>query len=165
MARLDQTCFSSNAFKLKGKRYLKSGHFFKDEVIQRKEKRQYKKRKHKSDMRSGLDDGSGMRSGATGLSGSRGNRNVLGSGLDSLASSDEDFPLPHSSHVNQSLLHRDEDIGDSSTTTVASSADEGLYSFRRTKHSVYLPVSRSLELKIQRLQIKQRYLLFYVVYM
>ncbi|KAJ8679396.1 hypothetical protein QAD02_015183 [Eretmocerus hayati] len=97
----------------------------KDEVVPRKEKRQYKKRKHKSDSRGGLDDGG--RSGS-GSSGSRGNRVALGSGLDPLASSDDDSPLPP--HAQPSLpSDRDED----------DTADEGQFAFRRNRYNSYLP--------------------------
>ncbi|XP_031779324.1 enhancer of polycomb homolog 1 [Nasonia vitripennis] len=100
----------------------------KDDVIgPRKEKRQYKKRKHKTDVRSGGLEDSGVRSGS-GSSGSRSNRMALGSGLDPLASSDEDSPLP--SH-SQPSLPSDRDDEDT--------ADEGQFAFRRNRHNSYLP--------------------------
>ncbi|KAH0546803.1 hypothetical protein KQX54_015312 [Cotesia glomerata] len=100
----------------------------KDDSLQRKEKRQYKKRKHKLDGRSGLDD-SVLRSGsACGVGGS--NRNsrtgVLGSGLDPLVSSDEDNPFPHT-QLSMSK-ERDDDT-----------ADEGPFAFRRNRYCNYLP--------------------------
>ncbi|EGI58322.1 Enhancer of polycomb-like protein 1 [Acromyrmex echinatior] len=100
----------------------------KDEVVPRKEKRQYKKRKHKTDSRGGSLDDTGIRSG-TGSGGGRGNRpGVLGSGLDPLISSDEDSPLP--SH-SQPSLPSDRDDEDT--------ADEGQFAFRRNRNSSYLP--------------------------
>lgn len=102
--------------------------FNQDDVIPRKEKRQYKKRKHKADVRSGGLEDSGVRSGS-GSSGSRGNRMALGSGLDPLASSDEDSPLP--SH-SQPSLPSDRDDEDT--------ADEGQFAFRRSRNNSYLPV-------------------------
>ncbi|XP_032669305.1 enhancer of polycomb homolog 1 [Odontomachus brunneus] len=102
----------------------------KDEVVPRKEKRQYKKRKHKTDSRGGSLDDTGVRSG-TGSGGGRGNRpSVLGSGLDPLISSDEDSPLPSHSHTQPSLLS---DRDDEDT------ADEGQFAFRRNRNSTYLP--------------------------
>ncbi|CAG5092903.1 Similar to EPC1: Enhancer of polycomb homolog 1 (Homo sapiens) [Cotesia congregata] len=100
----------------------------KDDSLQRKEKRQYKKRKHKLDGRGGLDD-SVLRSGsACGVGGS--NRNsrtgVLGSGLDPLVSSDEDNPFPHT-QLSMSK-ERDDDT-----------ADEGPFAFRRNRYCNYLP--------------------------
>ncbi|XP_051172682.1 enhancer of polycomb homolog 1 isoform X2 [Leptopilina boulardi] len=101
----------------------------KDEVIPRKEKRQYKKRKHKPDTRGGLDDVRG----GTGSSGGRGSRAALGSGLDPLISSDEDSPLPSHSHTQPSLpLDRTDD----------DTTDEGQFAFKRTRYNSYLsPVS------------------------
>lgn len=100
----------------------------KDEVIPRKEKRQYKKRKHKPDTRGGQDD---VRGGGTGSSGGRGSRSALGSGLDPLISSDEDSPLPSHSHTQPSLpLDR---TADEETT------DEGQFAFKRTRYNSYLP--------------------------
>lgn len=98
----------------------------------RKEKRQYKKRKHKTDSRGGSLDDTGVRSG-TGSGGGRGNRpGVLGSGLDPLISSDEDSPLPSHSHTQPSLpFDRDDE----------DTADEGQFAFRRNRNSTYLPVS------------------------
>ncbi|XP_033232211.1 enhancer of polycomb homolog 1 isoform X2 [Belonocnema kinseyi] len=97
----------------------------KDETIPRKEKRQYKKRKHKSDSRSGLDEGRG----GTGSSGGRGSRALLG-GLDPLASSDDDSPLPSHSHSQPSLpSDRDEE----------DATDEGQFAFKRSRHNTYLP--------------------------
>ncbi|KAL0099205.1 hypothetical protein PUN28_020049 [Cardiocondyla obscurior] len=102
----------------------------KDEVVPRKEKRQYKKRKHKTDSRGGSLDDSGIRSG-TGSGVGRGNRSgVLGSGLDPLMSSDEDSPLPSHSH-SQPSLPSDRDDEDT--------ADEGQFAFRRNRNSSYLP--------------------------
>ncbi|KYN14378.1 Enhancer of polycomb like protein 1 [Trachymyrmex cornetzi] len=102
----------------------------KDEVVPRKEKRQYKKRKHKTDSRGGSLDDTGIRSG-TGSGGGRGNRpGVLGSGLDTLISSDEDSPLPSHSH-SQPSLPSDRDDEDT--------ADEGQFAFRRNRNSSYLP--------------------------
>ncbi|TGZ48265.1 enhancer of polycomb homolog 1 [Temnothorax longispinosus] len=102
----------------------------KDEVVPRKEKRQYKKRKHKTDSRGTSLDDIGIRSG-TG-SGGRGNRpGVLGSGLDPLISSDEDSPLPSHSH-SQPSLPSDRDDEDTA-------ADEGQFVFRRNRNSSYLP--------------------------
>ncbi|XP_043506006.1 enhancer of polycomb homolog 1 [Polistes fuscatus] len=102
----------------------------KDEVVTRKEKRQYKKRKHKTDSRGGSLDETGIR-GGTGSGGGRGNRaGVLGSGLDPLLSSDEDSPLPSHSHSQPSLPS---DRDDEDTT------DEGQYVFRRNRNSTYLP--------------------------
>ncbi|XP_011503738.1 PREDICTED: enhancer of polycomb homolog 1 [Ceratosolen solmsi marchali] len=93
--------------------------------VPRKEKRQYKKRKHKADVRSGgLDDG--VRS--TGTSGNRGNRVVLESGLDPLGSSDEDIPLPSHSQPSLPSDHEDEDT-----------VDEGQFTFRRNRNNSYLP--------------------------
>lgn len=101
----------------------------------RKEKRQYKKRKHKTDSRGGNLDDTGVRSG-TGSGGGRGTRpSVLGSGLDPLLSSDEDSPLPSHSHTQPSLPS---DRDDEDT------ADEGQFAFRRNRNSTYLPVSRCL---------------------
>ncbi|XP_015588318.1 enhancer of polycomb homolog 1 isoform X2 [Cephus cinctus] len=101
----------------------------KDEVMPRKEKRQYKKRKHKTDGRVGsLDDG-GIR-GGTGSGAGRGSRAVLGGGLDPLASSDEDSPLPSHSH-SQPSLPSDRDDEDT--------PDEGQFAFRRNRTSSYLP--------------------------
>ncbi|KYN02573.1 PREDICTED: enhancer of polycomb homolog 1 [Cyphomyrmex costatus] len=101
----------------------------KDEVVPRKEKRQYKKRKHKTDSRGGSLDDTGIRSG-TGSGGGRGNRpGVLGSGLDPLISSDEDSPLPHSH--SQPSLPSDRDDEDAT--------DEGQFAFRRNRNSSYLP--------------------------
>lgn len=98
----------------------------------RKEKRQYKKRKHKTDNRGGSLDDTGIRSG-TGSGGGRGNRpGVLGSGLDPLISSDEDSPLPSHSH-SQPSLPSDRDDEDNT--------DEGQFAFRRNRSSSYLPVS------------------------
>ncbi|XP_043465846.1 enhancer of polycomb homolog 1 [Leptopilina heterotoma] len=98
----------------------------KDEVIPRKEKRQYKKRKHKPDTRGGLDDVRG----GTGSSGGRGSRAALGSGLDPLISSDEDSPLPSHSHTQPSLpLDRTDD----------ETTDEGQFAFKRTRYNSYLP--------------------------
>jgi len=100
--------------------------------VPRKEKRQYKKRKHKTDSRGGSLDDTGIRSG-TGSGGGRGNRpGVLGSGLDPLISSDEDSPLPSHSH-SQPSLPSDRDDEDT--------ADEGQFAFRRNRNSSYLPVS------------------------
>ncbi|KAF7411509.1 hypothetical protein HZH66_000405 [Vespula vulgaris] len=102
----------------------------KDEVVARKEKRQYKKRKHKTDSRGGSLDETGIR-GGTGSGGGRGNRTgVLGSGLDPLLSSDEDSPLPSHSH-SQPSLSSDRDDEDT--------ADEGQFAFRRNRNSTYLP--------------------------
>ncbi|KAI4490907.1 hypothetical protein M0802_010581 [Mischocyttarus mexicanus] len=102
----------------------------KDEVVARKEKRQYKKRKHKTDSRGGGLDETGIR-GGTGSGGGRGNRaGVLGSGLDPLLSSDEDSPLPSHSH-SQPSLPSDRDDEDT--------ADEGQFAFRRNRNSTYLP--------------------------
>lgn len=102
----------------------------KDEVVPRKEKRQYKKRKHKTDSRGGSLDDTGIRSG-TGSGGGRGNRpGVHGSGLDPLISSDEDIPLPSHSH-SQPSLPSDRDDEDT--------ADEGQFAFRRNRNSSYLP--------------------------
>lgn len=97
----------------------------------RKEKRQYKKRKHKTDRRGGSLDDTGVRSGAG--SGSRGSRpGVLGSGLDPLISSDEESSLPSHSHT-QTSIPSDRDDEDT--------ADEGQFVFRRNRNSTYLPVS------------------------
>ncbi|KAL6261920.1 hypothetical protein P5V15_007002 [Pogonomyrmex californicus] len=102
----------------------------KDEVVPRKEKRQYKKRKHKTDSRGGSLDDTGIRSG-TGSGGGRGNRpGVLGSGLDTLISSDDDSSLPSHSHTQPSLPS---DRDDEDT------ADEGQFAFRRNRNSSYLP--------------------------
>ncbi|XP_012220867.1 enhancer of polycomb homolog 1 [Linepithema humile] len=102
----------------------------KDEIVPRKEKRQYKKRKHKTDSRGGSLDDTGVRSG-TGSGGGRGNRpGVLGSGLDPLISSDDDSSLPSHSH-SQPLLPSDRDDEDA--------ADEGQFAFRRNRSSTYLP--------------------------
>jgi len=102
--------------------------------VPRKEKRQYKKRKHKTDNRGGSLDDTGIRSG-TGSGGGRGNRpGVLGSGLDPLISSDEDSPLPSHSH-SQPSLPSDRDDEDT--------AEEGQFAFRRNRNSSYLPVSHS----------------------
>ncbi|XP_066597847.1 enhancer of polycomb homolog 1 [Prorops nasuta] len=102
----------------------------KDEVVPRKEKRQYKKRKHKTDSRSGNLEDSGIR-GSTGSVGGRGScPGVLGSGLDPLASSDEDSPLPSHSH-SQPSISSDRDDEDT--------ADEGEFTFRRSRDTTYLP--------------------------
>lgn len=104
-------------------------------MVPRKEKRQYKKRKHKTDSRSGNLDETGVRSG-TGSRGGRGSRpGVLGSGLDPLVSSDEDSPLPSHSHTQPSLPS---DRDDEDT------ADEGQFAFRRNRNSAYLPVRQCL---------------------
>lgn len=104
-------------------------------MVPRKEKRQYKKRKHKTDSRGGSLDDTGIRSG-TGSGGGRGNRpGVHGSGLDPLISSDEDIPLPSHSH-SQPSLPSDRDDEDT--------ADEGQFAFRRNRNSSYLPVSNSI---------------------
>ena len=73
-----------------------------------------------------------MRSGS-GSSGSRSTRLVLGSGLDLLASSDEDSPLPSHSQPSLPSDHDDEDT-----------ADEGQFVFRRNRNNSYLPVRISL---------------------
>ncbi|XP_072749209.1 enhancer of polycomb homolog 1 [Anoplolepis gracilipes] len=101
----------------------------KDEVVPRKEKRQYKKRKHKTDSRTGNLEDTSVRSG-TGSSSGRGNRPVLGGGLDPLISSDEDSPLPSHSH-SQPSLSSDRDDEDT--------VDEGQFAFRRNRNSSYLP--------------------------
>ncbi|XP_076241435.1 enhancer of Polycomb [Calliopsis andreniformis] len=102
----------------------------KDEVVPRKEKRQYKKRKHKTDSRGGSLDDTGVR-GGTGSGGGRGSRpGVLGGGLDPLMSSDEDSPLPSHSH-SQPSVPSDRDDEDT--------ADEGQFAFRRNRNSTYLP--------------------------
>ncbi|KZC05802.1 Enhancer of polycomb like protein 1 [Dufourea novaeangliae] len=102
----------------------------KDEVLPRKEKRQYKKRKHKTDSRGGSLDDSGVR-GGTGSGGGRGSRpGVLGGGLDPLMSSDEDSPLPSHSHSQPSVPS---DRDDEDTT------EEGQFAFRRNRNSTYLP--------------------------
>ncbi|OAD55378.1 Enhancer of polycomb like protein 1 [Eufriesea mexicana] len=102
----------------------------KDEVVPRKEKRQYKKRKHKTDSRGGSLEDNGIRGGA-GSGGGRGNRpGVLGGGLDPLISSDEDSPLPSHSH-SQPSVPSDRDDEDT--------ADEGQFAFRRNRNSTYLP--------------------------
>ncbi|KMQ96584.1 enhancer of polycomb-like protein [Lasius niger] len=101
----------------------------KDEVVPRKEKRQYKKRKHKTDNRTGNLEDTNVRSG-TGSGGGRGNRPVLGGGLDPLISSDEDSPLPSHSH-SQPSLSSDRDDEDT--------VDEGQFAFRRNRNSSYLP--------------------------
>ncbi|XP_017875455.1 enhancer of polycomb homolog 1 isoform X2 [Ceratina calcarata] len=102
----------------------------KDEVVPRKEKRQYKKRKHKTDGRGGGLEDNGVR-GGTGSGGGRGTRpGVLGSGLDPLMSSDEDSPLPSHSH-SQPSVPSDRDDEDT--------ADEGQFAFRRNRNSTYLP--------------------------
>lgn len=98
----------------------------------RKEKRQYKKRKHKTDSRTGNLEDTSVRSG-TGSGSGRGNRPILGSGLDPLISSDEDSPLPSHSH-SQPSLSSDRDDEDP--------VDEGQFAFRRNRNSTYLPVSR-----------------------
>lgn len=91
----------------------------------KKEKRQYKKRKHKLDIRSGnLSDsihGSSTSSGQN-------NRIVIADGLDPLASSDDDNLV--SSHSHPSLRdHDDEDL-----------AEEGQFAFHRNRNNTYLPV-------------------------
>ncbi|XP_043599406.1 enhancer of polycomb homolog 1 [Bombus pyrosoma] len=102
----------------------------KDDVVPRKEKRQYKKRKHKTDSRGGNLEDNGVR-GGTGSGGGRGSRpGVLGSGLDPLISSDEDSPLPSHSH-SQPSVPSDRDDEDT--------ADEGQFTFRRNRNSTYLP--------------------------
>ncbi|XP_076624633.1 enhancer of Polycomb [Colletes latitarsis] len=102
----------------------------KDEVVPRKEKRQYKKRKHKTDSRGGSLEDNGVR-GGTGSGGGRGSRpGVLGGGLDPLMSSDEDSPLPSHSHSQPSVPS---DRDDEDTT------EEGQFVFRRNKNSTYLP--------------------------
>lgn len=106
--------------------------FFQDDVVPRKEKRQYKKRKHKTDSRGGSLEDNGVR-GGTGSGGGRGNRpGVLGGGLDPLLSSDEDSSLPSHSHPQPSVPS---DRDDEDTT------DEGQFTFRRNRNSTYLPVS------------------------
>ncbi|XP_058808050.1 enhancer of polycomb homolog 1 [Phymastichus coffea] len=97
----------------------------KDEMIPRKEKRQYKKRKHKIDMRSGILDDSIHHSPTVN---SENNRIVLADGLDPLGSSDDDNLLP--CHSN-STLPRDRDDEDI--------ADEGHFAFRRNRNNNYLP--------------------------
>ncbi|KOX79622.1 Enhancer of polycomb like protein 1 [Melipona quadrifasciata] len=102
----------------------------KDDVVPRKEKRQYKKRKHKTDSRGGNLEDNGVR-GGTGSGGGRGSRpGVLGSGLDPLLSSDEDSSLPSHSHPQPSVPS---DRDDEDT------ADEGQFTFRRNRNSTYLP--------------------------
>jgi enhancer of polycomb-like protein len=96
--------------------------------VPRKEKRQYKKRKHKADVRSGSLDDAGMRS-SSGSSGSRGTRVILESGLDPLASSDEDTLLPTHSQPTLPSDHEDEDT-----------VDEGQFIFRRNRNNNYLSV-------------------------
>lgn len=107
-----------------------------EEVLPRKEKRQYKKRKHKTDGRGtggsvggvgGTDDGLHRGSGVAGRGGRSG---VLGSGLDPLASSDDDGPHPCNS---QPSLPSDRDEDDT--------VDEGQFAFRRNKNCTYLSVS------------------------
>ncbi|CAL7933254.1 unnamed protein product [Xylocopa violacea] len=102
----------------------------KDEVVPRKEKRQYKKRKHKTDSRGGSLEDNGVW-GGTGSGGGRGSRpSVLGGGLDPLMSSDEDSQLPSHSH-SQPSVPSDRDDEDT--------ADEGQFTFRRNRNSTYLP--------------------------
>lgn len=108
-----------------------------EDVVPRKEKRQYKKRKHKTDSRmSGMEEMS-VRSG-NGSSGSRGNRTggALGSGLDPMASSDEDNNILSHSHSQPFITtdSREED----------ESIEEGPFAFRRNRNCSYLPVSRTL---------------------
>lgn len=103
----------------------------KEDGLPKKDKRQYKKRKHKSDGRSsGLDDssvGGGIR---VGTGGSRTSRtDVTGSGLDPLGSSDEDGLFQHTqlSLVPSSVREEEETI------------NEGPYTFYRNRYSTYLP--------------------------
>lgn len=121
---MERNCICNNA--------LNIINFNQDEVVPRKEKRQYKKRKHKTDSRGGSLDDNGVR-GGTGSGGGRGSRpGVLGGGLDPLMSSDEDSPLPSHSH-SQPSVPSDRDDEDT--------ADEGQFAFRRNRNSTYLPVS------------------------
>ncbi|XP_046481663.1 enhancer of polycomb homolog 1 isoform X1 [Neodiprion pinetum] len=105
----------------------------KEEVVPRKEKRQYKKRKHKADGRGtggsvgsvgGADDGLLRNSSVAGRGGRSG---VPGSGLDPLASSDDDGPHPCHSQLS---LPSDRDEEDT--------IDEGQFAFRRNKNCTYL---------------------------
>ncbi|XP_015112813.1 enhancer of polycomb homolog 1 [Diachasma alloeum] len=99
----------------------------KEDGLPRKEKRQYKKRKHKVDGRAGGLDESGVRIGS-GTGSSRSTRtSVIGSGLDPLASSDEDSPFPHT----QMSMSSDRDEDDNT--------EDGLFAFRRNRYSTYLP--------------------------
>lgn len=126
-----------------------------DETLPRKEKRQYKKRKHKTEggrSTGGVED-SGVRGGAaSGLGSGRDNRTsgsgsvvgpggVHGSGLDPLASSDdESSPIPSHSHSQPSLAS-DRDDEDNLET-------EGQFAFRRNRNSSYLPVSLNINSKL-----------------
>lgn len=123
----------------------------------RKEKRQYKKRKHKTDggrSASGHEEGSVRGGTGSGLGSARDNRTsasgtvvgsggVLGSGLDPLASSDEESsPIPSNSHSQPSLASdRDEDDNVDA---------DGQFAFRRNRNSSYLPVSIDRSLSFSR---------------
>lgn len=74
-----------------------------------------------------------------GSGGSRGSRVIIGSGLDPLASSDDEGPLPSHSHA-QSSLPTDRDDDDA--------ADEGQFAFRRNRHGTYLAVGIKKQIKI-----------------
>ncbi|XP_034951560.1 enhancer of polycomb homolog 1 [Chelonus insularis] len=105
----------------------------KEDGLPRKEKRQYKKRKHKLDGRpsSGLDEGVLMRTSSSSHRHLR--TGVLGSsGLDPLASSDEDNPFPHTQLSTSSMLTNDHDDDDDV-------ADESPFTFRRNRYCNYLP--------------------------
>lgn len=100
----------------------------KEDVLPRKEKRQYKKRKHKLDGRSSALDDNGLRSGLTSGGASRSGRvGVIGSGLDPLVSSDDENPFPHT-QMSVATECDDED-----------NTDEGPFTFRRNRYCNYLP--------------------------